>query len=161
MTGYSQQERWFILEFSQFSSDSQSFPNLCDPMDSRTPVHQLLLEVTQTHVHRVGDGIQPFHPLSSPSPPTFKRSEHQSLFQLVSSSHQVAKGLEYQLQSNQELILQTDSLFRQSTQFTLNARHWSKQDMSVIACRGWECEGRKNCQGAQGNFQGLWILSST
>ena len=80
MTGYSQQERWFILEFSQFSSDSQSFPNLCDPMDSRTPVHQLLLEVTQTHVHGVGDGIQPFHPLPSPFPSAFNLSHHWGLF---------------------------------------------------------------------------------
>ena len=51
-----------------------------------------------THIHRVGDAIQPSHPLSSPSPPTFNLSQHQGLFQWVSSSHQVAKGLEFQLQ---------------------------------------------------------------
>ena len=62
------------------------------------PVHHQILEFTQTHVHWVSDAIQPPHPLSSPSPPTFNLSQDQSLFQWVSSSHQVAKGLEFQLQ---------------------------------------------------------------
>ena len=62
------------------------------------PVHHQLLKLTQTHVHRVGDAIQPSHPLSTPSPPTFNLSQHQGLFQRVSSSHQVAKVLEFQLQ---------------------------------------------------------------
>ena len=56
----------------QFSSVAQSCPTLCDPMNHSTPglpVHHQLLEFTQTHVHRVGDAIQPSHPLSSPSPP--------------------------------------------------------------------------------------------
>ena len=61
------------------------------------PVHHQLLEFTQTHVHQVGDGIQPSHPLSSPSPPAPNPSQHQSLFQWVNSSHQVAKVLEFQL----------------------------------------------------------------
>ena len=61
------------------------------------PFHHQLLELTQTHVHQVGDAIQPSHPLS-PSPPTFNLSQHQGLFQLVSYSHQVAKVLEFQLQ---------------------------------------------------------------
>ena len=55
------------------------------------------LELTQTHVGRVGDVIQPSRPLLSPSPPTFNLSQHQGLFQSVSSSHQVAKVLEFQL----------------------------------------------------------------
>ena len=55
------------------------------------PVHHQPPEFTQTHVHRVGDAIQPSHPLSSPSPPAFNLSQHQGLFQWVSSSHQVAK----------------------------------------------------------------------
>ena len=55
-------------------------------------------EFTQTHVHRVGDAIQSSHPLSSPSPPAPNPSQHQSLFQWVNSSHEVAKGLEFQLQ---------------------------------------------------------------
>ena len=58
----------------QFSLVTQSCPTLCDPMDRSTPglpVHHQLPELTQTHVHRVGDAIQPSHPLSFPSPPTF------------------------------------------------------------------------------------------
>ena len=62
------------------------------------PVHHQLPEFTQTHVHWVGDAIQPFHPLSSPSPPTFNLFQHLGLFQWVSSLHQVAKVLEFQLQ---------------------------------------------------------------
>ena len=55
------------------------------------PVHHQLPEFTQTHVHRVGDAIQPSHPLLSPSPPAPNPSQHQSLFQRVNSSHEVAK----------------------------------------------------------------------
>ena len=85
----------------QFSSVAQSCPTLCDPMNRSTPglpVHHQLLEFTQTHVYRVSDAIQPSHPLSSPSPPTFNHSQDRGLFQCVSSSHQVAKVLEFQLQ---------------------------------------------------------------
>ena len=74
---------------------------LCDPMDCSTPglpVHHRLLEFTQTHAHWVGDAIQPSHPLSSPSPLAFNLSQHQGLFKGVSSSYQVAKVLEFQLQ---------------------------------------------------------------
>ena len=70
-------------------------------MDCSTPglpVHHQLLEFTQTHVLWVSDTIQPSHPLSIPSPPTFNLSQHQGLFQWVSSLHQVAKVLEFQLQ---------------------------------------------------------------
>ena len=66
------------------SSVAQSCPTLCDPMNRSTPglpVHHQLPEVTQTHVHRVGDAIQPSHPLSSPSPPAPNPSQHQGLFQ--------------------------------------------------------------------------------
>ena len=63
---------------------TQSCLPLCDPMDCSTsgkvPVHHQIPEPAQTHVHRVGDTIQPSHPLSSPSPPTFKLSQHQSVF---------------------------------------------------------------------------------
>ena len=62
------------------------------------PVHHQVPEPIQTHVHCVGEAIQPSHPLSSPSPPTFNLSQHQGLFQWVSFSHHVAKGLEFQLQ---------------------------------------------------------------
>ena len=84
----------------QFISVAQSCPILCDQMNCSTPglpVHHLLLEFTQTHVHQVGDAVQPSHPLSSPSPPAPNPSQHQSIFQWVSSSHQVAKVLEFQL----------------------------------------------------------------
>ena len=85
----------------QFSSVAQSCPTLCDHMNWSTPglpVHQQLPESTQTHVHQVGDAIQPSHPLSSPSPPAPKPSRHHGLFKWVSSSHQGAKVLECQLQ---------------------------------------------------------------
>ena len=74
---------------------------LCDPVDCSTPgfpIHHQLMELAQTHVQWVGDTIQLSHPLPSPSPPIFNLSQHQCLFQWVSSSHQVAKVLELQLQ---------------------------------------------------------------
>ena len=85
----------------QLSSVAQSCLTLCDPTDRSTPglrVHHQLPELTQTHVHWVSDAFQPSHPLSSPSPPTFNLSQHQGIFKWVSSSHQVAKVLEFQLQ---------------------------------------------------------------
>ena len=85
----------------QFSSVAQTCLILCDPVNHSTlalPVHHQLLESTQSHVHRVGDAIQPSHPLSSPSPPALNLSQHQGLFQWVNSSHQVAKVLEFQFQ---------------------------------------------------------------
>ena len=68
----------------QYSSVAQSCPTLCDPMNLSSPglpVHHQLPEFTQTHVHQVGDAIQPSHPLSSPSPPAPNPSQHQGLFQ--------------------------------------------------------------------------------
>ena len=90
-----------ILFHYGFSSVTQSCPTLCNPMDCSPPglpVHRQLPEFTQTHVHWVSDAIQPSHPLSSPSPPALNLSQHQGLFKWVSSSHQVAKLLELQLQ---------------------------------------------------------------
>ena len=83
----------------QFSRSVVS--TLCDPMNHSTlglPVHHQLPEFTQTHVHRVGDAIQPSHPLSSPCPPALNPSQDHGLFKWVNSSHQVAKILEHQLQ---------------------------------------------------------------
>ena len=83
----------------QFISVAQLCSTLCDPMDCSSPgfpVHHQLPELAQTHVHRVSDAIQPSHPLLSPSMPTFNLSQHQGLFQWVSSSHQVTKLLEFQ-----------------------------------------------------------------
>ena len=73
------------------SSVTQLCLTLCDPMNRSMPglpVHHQLLESTQTHVHQVGDAIQPSYPLSFPSPPALSLSQHQGLFQWVSSSHQ-------------------------------------------------------------------------
>ena len=103
------------------SSVAQWCPTLCDPMDHSMPglpVHHQLLESTQTHVHWVSDAIQPSHLLSSPSLPTFNLSQHQGLFKWVSSSHQVAKVLESQLQ-------------HQSFQWKLS------QDWSPLGWTGW------------------------
>ena len=93
----------FVLEYSllttwsvQFSSVTQLCLTLWDPMVCSMPglpVHHQLLEITQTHVHWVGDAIQPSHPLSSPSPPALCLSQHQGLFKWVSSSHLVARVL--------------------------------------------------------------------
>ena len=85
----------------QFSSVAQSCPTLCHPMNCSTPgfpVHHHLLEPVETQVHQVSDAIPPSHPLSSPSPLALNICQHQGLFQWVSSSHQVAKVLEFQLQ---------------------------------------------------------------
>ena len=84
----------------QLSSVTQSCPTLCDPKNYSTPglpVHDQFPEFTQTHVHQVGDAIQPSHPLSSPFPPAPNPSQHQSLSQWVNCSHEVAKVLEFQL----------------------------------------------------------------
>ena len=97
----------------QFSSVAKSCPTLCDPMDCSTPglpVHHQFPESTQTHVHRVSDAIQPSHPLSSPFPPALNLSQHQGLFKWVSSSHQVAKVLEFQLHQSFQWTPRTDLL---------------------------------------------------
>ena len=99
----------------QFSLVSQSCLTLCDPVNGSTPgfpIHHQLMELTQTHVHWVGDAIQPSHPLLSPSHPAFNLSQHQGLFKWVSSSHQVAKVLAFQLQHQSfQWIFRTDFLY--------------------------------------------------
>ena len=106
---------WAVMqgEFHlQFSSVAMSCPTLCNPMHCSTPGFPVqLLELAQTRVHRVGDAIQPSHPLSSPSPPTFNLSQHQNLFQWVSSSHEVAKGLVFPIQHQSfQWVFRTDFL---------------------------------------------------
>ena len=97
----------------QFNSLARSCLTLCNPMDCSMPglpVHHQLPEFTQTHVHWVSDAIQPSHPLLSLSP-TFNLSQHHGLFKWVSSSHQVAKVLEFQLQHQSfQWIFRTDLL---------------------------------------------------
>ena len=90
-----------LMDMKSESEVAQSCPTLCDPMDCSTPglpVYHQLPELAQTRVHQISDTIQPSHPLLFPSPPAFNLSQHQGLFQSVSSSHQVAKVLELQLQ---------------------------------------------------------------
>ena len=93
---------------------TQSCPTPCNPMNCSTPgfpVHHQLQELAQTHVPQVSDAIQPSHPLSSPSPPTFNLSQNQGLFQWVSYLHQVAKVLEFQLHHQPfQWIVRTDFL---------------------------------------------------
>jgi len=127
----------------QFSSVIQSCLTLCDPMDGKMPgfpVHHQLPELAKTHFHRVGDAIQPSHPLSSPSP-AFSLSQHGGLFQGVSSLHQVAKLLEFQLlYQSFQVILRTDSfridwldlLAVQGTVESLLQHHSSKA--SILRC---------------------------
>ena len=127
----------------QLSSVVQSCLTLRDPMDGKMPgfpVHHQLLELAKTHFHRVGDAIQPSHPLSSPSP-AFSLSQHRGLFQGVSSLHQVAKLLEFQLlYQSFQVILRTDSfridcldlLAVQGTVESLLQHHSSKA--SVLRC---------------------------
>jgi len=132
----------FSLPSFLFSSVSQSCPTLCDPIACSTPgfpVHHQLPELTQTHVHQVSDAIQPSHPLSCSSPPAFNLSQHQGLFQWVSSSHQVVNVLELQHQSfneYSELISYKfdwfDLLAVQGTLKSLLQHHSSKA--SVLWC---------------------------
>ena len=106
--------KWKSLSSVQFLSVAQSCPALCDPMNWSTPDlpdHHQFPEFTQTHVHWVGDDIQPSHPLSAPSPHTINLSQHQGLLQWVSSSHEVAKVLQFQLQyQTLQWIFRTDFL---------------------------------------------------
>ena len=109
---------WFLpiysVGFYQFSLVTQSCPIPCNSMDCSMPslpVYHQLPEFTQTHVHQVGDPIQPSHPLLSPSSPAFDLSWHQGLFQGVSSLYQVAKLLELQFQhQSSQWIFRTDFL---------------------------------------------------
>ena len=98
----------------QFSSVALLCLSLCDPIDCSMPnfpVLHRLLELAQTHAHWVSDAIQPSHPLLSPSPLAFNLSQHQCLFQWVSSLHHVAKVLKFQLQHQFfQWIFRTDFL---------------------------------------------------
>ena len=95
-----------------YCSVAKLYPTLCNPMDCSMPgfpILHCLPEFAQTHVHCVDDAIQPSHPLLFPSPAALSLSQHQDLFQRVSSSHQVAKVLELQLQHQSfQWIFSTD-----------------------------------------------------
>ena len=125
-----------LITYDSFSSVvAQSCPTLCVPMNRSTPglpIHQHLLEFTQIHVHWVSDAIQLSHPLSSPSPPTFNLSQHQDLFKWVSSLHQVAKVLEFQLQHlSFEWPSRTDLLAVQGILKSLLQHHSSKTSIPL------------------------------
>ena len=106
-------------------SVAKSCPTLCDSMNCSMPgfpVLHYLLEFAQTHVHWIGDTIQPSHPLSAPFPPALDLSQHQGLFQWISSSHQVVKVLELQLQHQSfQWIFRTDFLYDWLDRFDLLA----------------------------------------
>ena len=113
-------------------------------MDCSTPGFPVLhyfLEIAQTHFHWVSDNIKPSHPLSFPSPPAFNLSQHQGLFQRVSSSHQLSKVLEFQLQHQtfqwklRTDILRTDGFDPLSDQRTLKSllQHYSSKAL-ILQC---------------------------
>jgi len=108
------------FQFSSVTSDSlqpHGWQHATLPCPSPTP------ELAQTHVHRVGDASQPSHPLSSHSPPAFNLSQHQGLFQLVSSLHQVAQVLQLQLQHQSfQWIFRTDFLYEWLVWFPCSPR---------------------------------------
>ena len=121
--------RNLISRAIQFSSVTQSCLTLCDSMDCSMPgfpVHHQLPELSQTHVHWVSYAVQPSHPLSSPSPPPFNLSQHQGLFKWVSSLHQVAKVLEFQLRMDW-----FDLLADQGTVKNLLQYHSSKASRAI------------------------------
>ena len=148
LTGYStwgHKESGMTEQLSNtVSSVTQLCPTLWGPMNCSTPglpVHHQLQEFTQTHVHWVSDAIQPSNPLSSPSPPALNLSQHQGLFKCVSSSHQVAKVLEFQLQHQSFQWIPRTDLFRmdcldllavQGTLKSLPQQHSSKA--SILQC---------------------------
>ena len=104
--------QYFILWLEssvQFSHSVVPYSLGPHALQQARPPYQQFLELTQTHVHWVGDAIQQFHPLSSPFPTAFNLSQHQGLFQWVSFSHQVAKVLAFQLQHKSfQWIFRTD-----------------------------------------------------
>ena len=125
----------------QFISVTQSCPTLCDPMDSILPCLYQLLELAQTHIHRVADAIHPSHPLSSPSPPAFNLSQYQDLFQWVSSVHQVAKVLEFQLQHQsfqlifRKISIRMDWMDLLAVQGTLKSLlQYHSSEASILQC---------------------------
>ena len=112
--GMSPQGAMWTMQSTEFNFSCSVLSDSLRPhglQHARLPVHHQLPGFTQTHVHWVNDAIQSSHPLSSPSPPAFNLSQNQGLFQQVSSSHQVAKILEFQLQHQSlQWIFRTDFL---------------------------------------------------
>ena len=112
-----------------------------NPMDCSTPglpVHHQPPELAQTHIHRVSDTIQPSHPLSSPSPPAFNLSQHQDLFQSVSSSHHVAKVLNFSITPSNEysglISFRMDWFDLLAVQGTLKSLQHHSWKASILRC---------------------------
>ena len=140
--------KFVSLPKKQFSPVTQSCPTLCNPMDCNVPgfpVRHQLPELTQTHVHRVSDAIQPPHLLLSPSPPAFNLSQHQGLFQWVSSLHQVAQvwSFSFSVSPFNEysglISFRMDWLDLHAVQGTLKSL---LQHHSLKASILWHCAGR-------------------
>ena len=128
----------------QFSSVAQSCPTPCNPMNRSTPglpVHHQLPEFTQTHVHRVGDTIQPSHPLSSPSPPAPNPSQHQGLFQWVNSLHEVANVLKF---GNLKAILIYTSI---KNEYCVHTFPWKRPQQPAPLLLPEESHGQRNLAG--------------
>ena len=130
-------------------------------------VYHQLVELAQTHIHPVGDAIQLSHPLSSPSPPAFQLSHHQCLFQWVSSSHQVAKVLEFQLQHQSfQWLFRTDFLridwldllAVQGTLKSLVQHHSSKA--SILWCSAFFIVQLSYDHWKNHSFDSLWWMIS-
>ena len=129
---------------SQFSSVTQSCPTLCNPTNHSTPglpVHHQLLEFTQTHIHRVGDAIQPSHPLLSPSLPAPNPSQHQGLFQWVNSSMRWPKYWSRTLcnlafQDLKMVMYQVDTVPSHQTEKDFEAMHRAKGFMQAVLPEG-------------------------
>ena len=137
---------------TQVSSVTQSCPTLCNPMACSTPglpVHDQLPEFTQTHVHRVGNGIQPSHPLSTPSP-AFHLSQYQGLFQWVSSLHQVAKVRNRGIYNSSRQVYLIGRYFKSGFP---NLRHLMPDD---LRCSRWNTNWNK----AHSNCTCLNLLST-
>ena len=135
---------------------------------ARLPVHHQLPEFTQTHVHRVRDAIQPSHPLSSPSPPSSNLSQHQGLFQWVSSLHQVAKVLEFQLQHQSfQWIFRTDFLedwlfgspcSPRDSQESSPSPGWMHETSALGRPRGIGWRGRWKGGSGWGTYVNPWLI---
>ena len=134
---------------AQFISVTQLCPTPCDSMDCSTwglPVHHQLPDVTQTHVHWVSDAIQPSHPLSSPSPPTFHLSQHQDLFKWVSYSHQVAKVLKHTGTKTRSKVAGGWKNWFDYKRVQQNCQRWWECFISALLCWLYDC---MHCQNSQ------------
>ena len=131
---------------------------------TKPPCLHYLPKFAQTHVHGVGDAIQPSHPLSSPSPLAFNPSQHQGLFQWVSSSHQVAKVLELQLQHQSfQWIFRNDFLEDGQVWFPCGPRDSQESSLAPHGLRNpkEQAEAESRCDDSHSNSQLLDAHSKT